>query len=101
MDDDERVDLSTVDDELKARVGMVLDANAKIMMLCRGKAEKCFILAERAEELADQYREIGSLYVLAAKEHAQMLADTFDAEYNIEDGPDVDPEDEEDYAEPE
>jgi len=82
-DDDERVDLSAVDETLRQQIGEVMDSNARIMMLCRQKADKCFRIADKVDALADKYREIGSLYVLAGKEHAQMLADTLDAEYNI------------------
>ena len=95
------MNLDTVGAEVDARIGNALDVNARLMKLCRSKANKMFGIADDLERLADEYRRIGSLHVLAAKEHAFILADTLDAEYDIEeeDAEDEDGEPEEDEEE--
>jgi len=88
--------LDEYDEEIESSVGALLDLNSKQMKILRSKANKMFILADAMEEVAQQYRRIGGLYVLASQEHARILADTLDAEYDITEEEDDDEEDAED-----
>jgi len=83
--EDGKVDLEHAYEALKELYGEAMDDNAALMVACRRRAAKAFALAEKAEALADQYREIGALWVDSAQAHSFMLAESLSSEFDTND----------------
>ena len=100
-DDEERVDLDEVSGDIVRSLAAAMDENSRLMKICRSKANQMFDLANRLDDLAEEYRRIASQHVIAAHEHASMLADSIKAEYDITESDGKEPGDEPDIGDEE
>lgn len=83
-DDDEIIDLDTVDQEIKERHDQLIEENAEMVRHARSRAHKMLRAAEKFEQMASNCREIAALHVLSARQLSEGLADLLSGEFDIE-----------------
>ena len=97
MNDDDKVDLETVDEEISERHRLLIEANTEMVLKARRRAAKSFATAERLEEMAALQREVGAMNVMAASQLSDIVGDMIAGEFDIEYmSNDTDEDDEED-----
>lgn len=84
MNDDDKVDLDTVDEAISERHRLLIEANTEMVLKARRRAAKSFATAERLEEMAALQREIGAMNVMAASQLSEIVGDMISGEFDIE-----------------
>jgi hypothetical protein len=82
--DDDKVDLDTVDEAISERHRLLIEANTEMVLKARRRAAKSFATAERLEEMAALQREIGAMNVMAASQLSEIVGDMISGEFDIE-----------------
>ncbi len=96
MNEEDKVDLNTVDEAISERHRLLIEANTEMVLKARRRAAKSFATAERLEEMAALQREIGAMNVMAASQLSEIVGDMISGEFDIEFIDQSDQEDDED-----
>lgn len=82
-DDDEKIDLDSVDAETEAMYTQAMRENHRMQNAMRRKAQHCITVANQLDDMAERFRALAAIHLGTARELSDLIFRQLSGEFDI------------------